>query len=205
MIETVKFIAIGYLSGSILFARVCAKLMNKPAILQESRDGNPGTVNAFKYGGFMCGIITLIGDLAKGFLPVFVFWRYGGVLKEFVPAAALVLVSPVLGHAFPAFSNFQGGKGIAVTFGCLLGTYPELIPVMVFALLFIFFSMVLRITPHFTRTIVTYIATLFIFICLRCPPGILLGFGLISATVMLRFHMSREAREKPEVKLLWMR
>lgn len=77
MIETVKFIVIGYLSGSILFARVCAKLMNKPAIFQESRDGNPGTVNAFKYGGFICGIITLIGDFAKGFLPVFVLSVFG--------------------------------------------------------------------------------------------------------------------------------
>lgn len=204
MIKTVKFIMMGYLSGSILFARVCAKLMNKPAILQESRDGNPGTANAFKYGGFICGFITLIGDLAKGFLPVFAYWRYGEDLREFVLATALVLVSPVLGHAFPVFSNFQGGKGIAVTFGCLLGTYTEFIPVLIFALLFIFFSLVLRITPHFMRTIVTYIATLSVIFCLRCSPGILLGFGFISATVMLRMHMSKEVREKPEVKLLWM-
>ena len=205
MIKTVKFIAIGYLSGSILFARLCAKLLNKPDILQESRDGNPGTANAFQYGGFLCGIVTLMGDLAKGFFPVFIYWKCGGVLKEYSIMTALVLAAPVFGHAFPIFSRFQGGKGIAVTFGCLLGIYPELRPVLIFALLFILFSVVLRIVPHFSRTIVTYIAALLLMFCLNYQPGIRLGFGLISATVLLRLHMSKETREKPEVKLLWMR
>lgn len=205
MWEAIQFILFGYLSGSILFARICEKLFHKPDILHKSKDGNPGTVNAFQYGGFLCGIITLVGDLAKGFLPVFAYLRDMGENAPPPLAMALVLAAPLLGHIFPIFSRFQGGKGIAVTFGCLLGVFPDLSPVLLFALLFILFSAVLRITPHFARTIVTYAVSLLLFIYLRYPTGLALGFGIMSALVMLRLHMSKEVREKPEVKLLWIR
>lgn len=200
----IKYIIMGYLSGSILFARICAKLMNKPGMLQESRDGNPGTANAFKYGGFLCGAVTLLGDVAKGFLPVFMYLKYSGEYRSFPLGAALVFAAPVLGHAFPIFFRFQGGKGIAVTFGCLLGMFPDMMPVVIFALLFVFFSLVLRITPHFARTIVTYIVSLCAFIRLHCESEIVLGFLLITMTVFLRLHMSKEQRERMKVKLLWM-
>ena len=58
MLRSLKFIVMGYLCGSVLFARICAKLFNKPAILLESKDKNPGAANAFQYGGFLCGILT---------------------------------------------------------------------------------------------------------------------------------------------------
>lgn len=202
--EEVKFIIIGYLSGSILFARICAKLQDKPDILLKSRDRNPGTANAFKYGGFLSGIITLFGDLAKGFLPVFTYLKYGRTSIDAPIVTALVVAAPVFGHLFPIFFHFEGGKGIAVTFGCLLGIYPELMPVLIFALLFVFFSVVFRVTPHFARTIVTYVVTLFVIIIMDCSPEIKLGFGIISVIVLLRLHKSKEVREKPEVKLLWM-
>lgn len=91
----IKFIIIGYLSGSVLFARICAKVLNKPEILQESKDGNPGTANAFQYGGFLCGVITLIGDLAKGFLPIYIFLKNGGSFTRSLIPAALVFSAPV--------------------------------------------------------------------------------------------------------------
>ena len=59
MLRSLKFIVMGYLCGSVLFARICAKLFNKPEILLESKDRNPGAANAFQYGGFLCGILTL--------------------------------------------------------------------------------------------------------------------------------------------------
>lgn len=154
MLRSLKFIVMGYLCGSVLFARICAKLFNKPAILLESKDKNPGAANAFQYGGFLCGILTLGGDLAKGFLPIFSFLRSGENFEAPSLLAAMVLAAPVLGHVFPVFFRFQGGKGISVTFGCLLGAFPNCKPLLIFALVFVAFSTVLRITPHFTRTIV---------------------------------------------------
>lgn len=204
MILSLFFIAAGYISGSILFAQLTAKLFHKPAILQESKDANPGTANAFQYGGFMCGIITLLGDMTKGFLPVYFYQRFGGNFSTAPILAAIVLAAPVFGHAFSIFCGFYGGKGIAVTFGCLLGLIPYYLPLSVLAALFILFSLVLRITPHFQRTLVTYVVTLIVLIFLRCELGILIGFLFITLTVCLRLHMSKEERTKIKVKLLWM-
>ena len=199
MLRSLKFIVMGYLCGSVLFARICAKLFNKPAILLESKDKNPGAANAFQYGGFLCGILTLGGDLAKGFLPIFSFLRSGENFEAPSLLAAMVLAAPVLGHVFPVFFRFQGGKGISVTFGCLLGTFPNCKPLLIFALMFIAFSTVLRITPHFARTIVTYVVAPFVMGALHCSPGIQLGFAMIAAIVLMHMRMRREAREKPKV------
>lgn len=203
--ETVLFFTLcGYLSGSILFAQVAAKLMNKREMLQKSRDQNPGTANAFQYGGFWCGLMTLCGDLLKGFLPVYLFFQYGGGLSAFPLGAALVIAAPVIGHGFPLFFQFKGGKGIAVTFGSLMGLYPAWGPVIIFVALFLFFSLVLRVTPHFHRTIITYLTALVYLFWQQTDMGVVLGFLLITMTVCLRMHMSKEERVEMKVRLLWM-
>ena len=69
------FILLGYLSGSVLYARVFARLFGKEEMIENSRDRNPGTANAFMYGGFWCGLLTLICDIGKAFIPVFLFMR----------------------------------------------------------------------------------------------------------------------------------
>ena len=72
MLISLCFTAFGYLCGSILFARVYGALFGKD-LISNSTDGNPGTSNAFIYGGMLCGTLTLLGDLIKGFLPVFLY------------------------------------------------------------------------------------------------------------------------------------
>lgn len=198
------FTALGYLSGSVLFARLAVWLFGKPELLDKSPDGNPGTANAFTYGGFWCGLFVLVGDLCKGIVPVWC-WAHSGVASPGPVWTALVLCAPVVGHAFPIFFRFQGGKGIAVTFGCLLGLVPHWRPALTLALLFIFFSLVVRIAPHFYRTAATYLCAIGSMVWNRVEPGVLLGFCLMTAMVLLRLHMSREVRGKPEVKLPWTR
>ena len=206
MLRSLKFIVMGYLCGSVLFARICAKLFNKPEILLESKDRNPGAANAFQYGllgkgvsAVSNGLWDMGGDLAKGFLPIFSYLRSGENFEAPSLLTAMVLVAPVLGHVFPVFFRFQGGKGISVTFGCLLGAFPNCKPLLIFALMFVAFSTVLRITPHFTRTIATYVVAPFVMGALHCSPGIQLGFAMIAAIVLMRMRMRREAHEKPKV------
>ena len=69
--QTILFILFGYLSGSVLYARIFARMFGKKDMLENSRDKNPGTANAFMYGGFSCGFLTLLFDLLMGFVPVF--------------------------------------------------------------------------------------------------------------------------------------
>lgn len=198
------FMIIGYFSGSVLFAQLTARLFGKPDIMQGSKDGNPGTANAFMYGGFLCGIITLFGDLFKGAPPINMYQRFGGSFESHPILSAFVLAAPVLGHVFSCFFDFHGGKGIAVTFGCLIGLFPNYVPAVTLALFFIFFSLILRITPHFYRTLTSYLFALICLFVMDCGFGILLGFLLITLIVYRRFHMSTEEREEMKVKLLWM-
>lgn len=104
----------------------------------------PGAANAFTYGGFFCGIITLFGDILKGFLPVYCYLLNAGGMSFNL---TLVLAAPVIGHILPVFYHFKGGKGIAVTFGCLLGLFPDIRPALILAAAFIFFSLIIRIIP----------------------------------------------------------
>ena len=144
--------------------------------------------------------MTLLGDLVKGFLPVFFYCQ-----RPFSPAwpLALVLAAPVVGHVLPVFFHFHGGKGIATSFGVLMGLFPELRPVMALAAVFILFAAVIRVTPNFACTMVTYLVTTAVMWMLPVPPGVHLGFTIIAAVICMRLHVSREAREKARVKWLW--
>ncbi len=198
----------GYLAGSMLSFHIVARLLGKRGMLAQSRDDNPGTANAFLYGGFWCGLLTLIGDLLKGALPVLCYRMLGGDFEESPLLSALVLVSPVLGHAFPVFFGFRGGKAIAVTFGCLLGLTPYLTPGIILAAVFILLSLGIRISPHFYRTLATYFLSCILialwYVRLDGELGVLLGFLFMTATVSLKMHMSREKRERLKVRFLWM-
>ena len=205
MLRILLFTVLGYFSGSILYARVVAGLLNRNDIFERSKDNNPGTANAFMYGGFLCGSLTLCGDLLKGFFPVFIYQANFFSFETEPWGLIFVLAAPVLGHIFSIFSRFQGGKGVAVTFGSLAGLLPYLLPLMLLVAAFITLSLVFRITSHFYRTAAAYLCTMFALVLLRADLYFCIAFFIISAAVFLRLRSSREQREKLEVKLLWMR
>lgn len=197
------YILFGYLSGSVLYARVFLKLFKKEKMLENSKDQNPGTANAFLYGGFWCGVLTLLADLLKGFVPVYLFMRAKGAHYPDSFTEALVVAAPVIGHTFPLFYGFQGGKGIAASFGCLTGMFPLWRPLMALAFFFILFSTVLRITPHFQRTLAAYLCALTVVFILEYAQKAWMGFLLITAAISVRMLASKEEREKMEVRLIW--
>ena len=200
--RTLLFISLGYLSGSVLYANVFSRLLGKGSIVEKSRDHNPGTTNAYLYGGFLCGTLTLIFDIAKGILPVYCYFRTPGQMLH-AAGLALVLAAPVLGHAFPVWRHFQGGKGIAVSFGCLLGLVPYKEPLLWLAFFFVFVSTVFQIRSHFRRTAATDLCTFAALLLVGEPGVICAGFGVIMCAVLLRLHLSVEERERFEVSILW--
>ncbi|MCD7761465.1 MAG: glycerol-3-phosphate acyltransferase [Clostridiales bacterium] len=207
MERAIFYIVLGYLSGSVLFARLGERLFHRGGVIDASPDRNPGTFNAFQYGGFWCGVFTLCGDLFKGLIPVWLYVAGSGGLPWHDPWLSLVMAAPVLGHIFPVFYRFKGGKGIATTFGCLLGLLPEIRPVAIFAVFFLLFTLVLQITPHYHRTLVTYLCTLVAIYLMRGPTAVSAGFLLITGMVFVRLLTSQEEKEKMKVKvkLLWRR
>lgn len=202
--QTVVFMLLGYLSGGILYARLFARLMKKENIVEKSKDQNPGTANAFMYGGFWCGLCTLICDILKGFIPVRLYISYCNTANLALAGLSLVLAAPVVGHVFPIFYKFKGGKGIATTFGCLLGLLPMWQPFIILAVFFISFSTILRIKPHFYRTLMAYFGSLLCMAVVLDSSAILAGFAIITAVVSIRMFASKEEKEKMRVELLWM-
>lgn len=193
------YIIFGYLAGSVLFARVSEKLLGRD-VTGSSGDGNPGTFNAFQNGGFLCGVLTLVGDLLKGFLPV---WLYLAGAEETGTAFALVLAAPVIGHVLPVFYGFRGGKGIATSFGCLLGLLPEYGPVLILAGCFLFFSLVVRISSNYYKTLLTYLCAGMLVLALGQNTAVTLGFSLIMAAVIFRLLASPEEKKDCKVNFLW--
>lgn len=98
IITCIFFSIAGYLSGSILYAYWIPKILFQKDICALSPDGNPGTANAFVYGGFRAGILALLLELFKGFFPVVLALR---TLDIDTPYMIPILIAPVLGHAFP--------------------------------------------------------------------------------------------------------
>lgn len=202
MARAVMYTIMGYLGGSVLFARFFASLLNRGDILSRSADGNPGTANAFVYGGFGCGILTLCGDLLKGFLPVYLYLRGMGIHSCGI-GLVFVMAAPVIGHIFPIFYGFRGGKGIAVSFGSLLGLAPDLRPAFVLAAAFLFFSLVIRVTPHYSRTIWAYRSAAVCMALLIRNIYIVAAFGVMAFAIDRKLQSSDEKKERCQVRMLW--
>lgn len=112
---TIIFILIAYLVGSFSSAIIVCKLMKLPDPRTEG-SLNPGTTNVLRIGGKVPAILTLLGDVLKGAIPVLAAEWYG--LSSLT--LSLVALAAFLGHIFPLYFRFQGGKGVATAFGCLI-------------------------------------------------------------------------------------
>ena len=110
------FIPAAYLLGSISSAIIVCRFMDLPDPRGEG-SGNPGATNVMRIGGKKAAATTLLGDCFKGLIPVLAARLYG------VPDLMLASIglAAFLGHLYPVFFAFQGGKGVATSFGVFLG------------------------------------------------------------------------------------
>ena len=162
------FTILGFALGSTLFAYWTPKIIRHIDIRELPADHNPGVANAFMYGGFFCGLLSLILELAKGFVP---FFR-----KE------------------------KGGKAITASFGVLLGLFPEMRPAVYLAFFFIFFSLIVVVSPHSFRSVVTFgLFALCVLFTVKVP-SIQIGSFLIAAVVIYR-HFIKYLGEPLHIQL----
>src|SRR5437016_5515458 len=118
MIDCIELIAaaiIAYIFGSLSSAIIVCKLMGLPDPRTQGSN-NPGATNVLRIGGKKAAAITLIGDMLKGLAPVLIVKILG---MPFMVIAVAGLAA-FIGHLFPVFFSFKGGKGVATALGCLL-------------------------------------------------------------------------------------
>lgn len=118
-------IIFGYLIGSISFANIIAKKI-KGIDIKEIGSGNAGTTNVLRSLGFFPGLLTFILDFLKGSLGVLVPLLFAKLFKENSAAMYMSLggIFAIIGHIFPIFFGFKGGKGVATFLGMILAINP---------------------------------------------------------------------------------
>ena len=116
---TIVFVIAAYLLGSISFAVVTSKAFGI-ADPRTYGSGNPGATNVLRSGKKAAAALTLLGDAAKGWLAVFLAIYFAPHDDQGLLLVALVALAVFLGHVFPIFLKFKGGKGVATALGVLL-------------------------------------------------------------------------------------
>lgn len=116
---TLVAIIIAYLLGSIATSVIVCKIAKKPDPREEGSK-NPGATNVLRLAGKKPALFTLIGDMLKGVVAILI----GRILGQHGFNLSLVAIAVYLGHVFPIFYKFKGGKGVATGFGAILMMSP---------------------------------------------------------------------------------
>jgi glycerol-3-phosphate acyltransferase PlsY len=114
MILGIVLVVLGYLCGSLASAVVVCRIMKLPDPRKQG-SGNPGATNVLRLGGKKAAALTLAGDVLKGAIPVLL----AHLLSDSPTVLAGTAVAAVIGHMYPVFFQFKGGKGVATTFGAV--------------------------------------------------------------------------------------
>lgn len=118
MLADLAIILAGYLIGSVSTAVIVGRLMGLADPRSEG-SGNPGATNMLRIGGKMAGALTLAGDMLKGVIAVLLARHFGASAT----VQAATALAAFLGHLYPLYFGFKGGKGVATALGVLLGLY----------------------------------------------------------------------------------
>src|SRR3970040_152167 len=123
--QTALIVLGAYLLGSVSFAIVVSRLMRLPDP-RTFGSKNPGATNVLRTGRKLAAVVTLAGDAGKGWLAVWLADRYLGYPGATGLEVPLAGLAAFLGHLFPIYHRFQGGKGVATAAGVLVGFNPWL-------------------------------------------------------------------------------
>ncbi len=138
---TVILAVAAYLIGSVSFAVVTSRVFRLPDP-RSYGSGNPGATNVLRSGNKAAAVLTLLGDAVKGWIPVWLAQQFATTAAtELTMALAGALA--VIGHMYPVFHRFQGGKGVATALGVLIGfsVYLGLGAIATWIIIALFFRM----------------------------------------------------------------
>ena len=170
------FIFIGYLSGSISGSLLLGKFKNID--IRKMGSGNAGGTNALRSVGPIFALGTILIDVLKGYFPIIVCSVY--IDHNVQWAQILIGFAAILGHVYPIFYNFKGGKGAGTMVGVVLALFPYSIP-------FVFFVwiLILIITGFVGLSTMCAGITLMIITYFKFPETIMSPFGYFSIIIAL--------------------
>lgn len=170
-----------FISGAVMYSFLIPLILFHVNIVQISADKNPGSSNVIRSVGLVTGIVCMVLDVLKAFIPVFIAVKFVGLTGLYLVP---VTVAPVLGHAFSPILKFKGGKAVSTVYGALLGLLPLTYFVFVPALFMAFFKFVLVIRPD-SYSVAVSMAGVSVFALIFVPELWLKATAIIMAAVMI--------------------
>ena len=183
-----------FLCGSIPFGLLLVKVAGKGDV-REHGSGNIGATNVSRVGGKALGILTLLLDIAKGFLPVFLAKQFGWGES----ALSLLAICAVLGHVFTPWLAFKGGKGVATALGAALAFRAA----MVLPALGVFIVLLLVFRYVSLGSVMAAVALPLLLMWKGAPPLVLLLWAGLSLIVILKHHENIRRLCKGAESPLW--
>ncbi|MCM8769430.1 MAG: glycerol-3-phosphate acyltransferase [Candidatus Omnitrophica bacterium] len=183
-------IVLGYLLGNILTAYPVAYLVKKESI-RKLGDGNPGAANVARSLGRKWGILVWAGDVTKVLLAMSLAKKMG---IDGIFILTLVGVSAILGHCYPIFFRFQGGKGIACMGATVLFIMPKVFPLAI-----ILWFLIQRINPRSLTLVIQALVVFLLAIGLVYPkeaffPLVGSVFLLVGTGMLVNLQVLREMK-----------
>ncbi|WP_117169557.1 glycerol-3-phosphate 1-O-acyltransferase PlsY [Paraliobacillus sediminis] len=191
----ILIVLLAYLIGSVPFGLLVGKIGYKTDI-REHGSGNLGGTNTFRVLGKKAGIIVTLGDIFKGTLATLLPFIFS--LTEINPL--IIGVFAVIGHMYPVFARFKGGKAVATSGGMLLGLSPILFGIILLSFIItLYLSKYVSLSSMITG-IIAIIASVFI-----QDYGLVIVTGILTLFIFYR-HRSNIKRilNKTEPKISWM-
>ena len=183
--NTLLAVAIAYLLGAIPFGYLLVK-WTTGADVRSGGSGNIGATNVLRTTGRLAGVATLLLDIGKGYLAVWIAGRLTGHSMDAMSIAALAVMA---GHAFPVFLHFKGGKAVA----SFVGAFLCLTPLALAAVLLVFVAMVAW-TRHISAGSIVGAATFPLAVWLMTKSPMLTLVGAIAGAFIVYKHRSNIQR-----------
>ncbi|WP_212967438.1 glycerol-3-phosphate 1-O-acyltransferase PlsY [Lederbergia ruris] len=198
LMQYVFILLVAYLIGSIPSGLIVGKVFYGIDI-REHGSGNLGATNSFRTLGKKAGSVVILADILKGTVTIFLPMMFGSELHPLIPG-----IFAVIGHMFPIFASFRGGKAVATSGGILLGYDPIL-----FISLVVVFLIGLKLSKYVSLSsiIVAIFAIIYSLINMLFTKDYLLFFvvALLAAFVIIRHRTNiKRIRDKTEPKVNWL-
>ena len=195
LIFGILLVVLGYLCGSLASAVIVCRIMKLPDPRLEG-SGNPGATNVLRLGGKKAAALTLAGDVLKGVIPVLL----AHLLTDSPAILAGTAVAAVVGHMYPVFFGFKGGKGVATAFGAVAAlVYPV---ALFMAAVWVLTAMAARYASLASMA-AAVAAPLFALVFIR-EPAYTIGLAVIAALLVFRHRGNIERLRQgtePEINL----
>ncbi|WP_215905211.1 glycerol-3-phosphate 1-O-acyltransferase PlsY [Wolbachia pipientis] len=176
MIEIFVVFVLSYILGSIPFSLIITKI--KGINLREVGSGNIGATNVARTGNKFLAVLTLLLDSFKGFIAIYIAQQFFDN-DLWIYASAILAV---LGHMFPIWLRFNGGKGVATTLGILIALNIPLASVFVFIWLIVFFTFRYSSLASLTAAVITVVASFFF------QKELFLALLIVAILLFLKHH-----------------